>query len=152
VSQARHPLGDALQIQHAVRRHGRMGARRLKALEEENARSWNLRAKAMLDLGVVYDVPRECLTRVDDTSLAGTRVTRERGGVMARQGRPMTIVSDNHTVTVGGPRPHPAQPAAPAVSDACAGATGAGREGTADATPATARHPGLTPPARPSSS
>lgn len=129
-----------------------MGARRLKALEDENARPWHLQAEAMLDLAVVDDVPRECLTRVDDTALAGTRVMRERGGVIARQGRPMTIISDHDTATVGGPRPHPAHPAAPAVSDACAGATGAGREGMADATPATARHPGLKPPARPSSS
>jgi len=48
-------------------------------------------------LAVVDDFTRECLTLVADTSLSGVRVGRELDGVIARRGRPQTIVSDNGT-------------------------------------------------------
>ena len=46
---------------------------------------------------VIDDFTRECLALVADTSLSGLRVTRELTEIMARRGRPRTIVSDNGT-------------------------------------------------------
>jgi len=46
-------------------------------------------------LAVVDDYTRECLALVADTSLSGLRVARELDALIARRGRPMTIVSDN---------------------------------------------------------
>ena len=48
-------------------------------------------------LCVVDDFSRECLTLVADTSLSGARVARELDQVIAKRGRPQTIVSDNGT-------------------------------------------------------
>ena len=48
-------------------------------------------------LAIVDDFSRECLALVADTSLSGLRVTRELTPIMARRGRPKTIVSDNGT-------------------------------------------------------
>jgi putative transposase len=48
-------------------------------------------------LAVVDDFSRECLALVADTSLSGLRVTRELTAIMARRGKPQTIVSDNGT-------------------------------------------------------
>ena len=46
-------------------------------------------------LAVVDDCTRECLALVADTSLSGGRVVRELDAIVARRGRPKTIVSDN---------------------------------------------------------
>ena len=43
------------------------------------------------------DFSRECLALVADTSLCGLRAMRELTAIMARRGRPKTIVSDNGT-------------------------------------------------------
>jgi len=48
-------------------------------------------------LTVVDDQTRECLGLVADTSLSGARVARELAPLIARRGRPMTVVSDNGT-------------------------------------------------------
>lgn len=48
-------------------------------------------------LVVVDDCTRECLAAVADTSISGLRVTRELDLVIARRGKPKTIVSDNGT-------------------------------------------------------
>lgn len=48
-------------------------------------------------LTVVDDFTRECLALVADTSLSGVRVGRELDAVIARRGKPETIVSDNGT-------------------------------------------------------
>ena len=48
-------------------------------------------------LAIVDDFSRECLGLVADTSLSGIRVTRELTAIMARRGRPKTVVSDNGT-------------------------------------------------------
>tara|TARA_A100001037_G_C15059543_1_gene594084 strand:- start:40 stop:555 length:516 start_codon:yes stop_codon:yes gene_type:complete len=40
---------------------------------------------------------RECLGLVGDTSLSGSRVARELDTIIARRGRPRTVVSDNGT-------------------------------------------------------
>ena len=46
---------------------------------------------------MVDDATRECLLAVADTSISGKRVVRELMGLVARRGRPRTIVSDNGT-------------------------------------------------------
>ena len=48
-------------------------------------------------LAVVDDFTRECLALVADTSLSGVRVGRELDAIVARRGRPLSIVSDNGT-------------------------------------------------------
>ncbi len=48
-------------------------------------------------LAVVDDFTRECLALVADTSLSGRRLARELDAVIARRGKPGTIVSDNGT-------------------------------------------------------
>jgi putative transposase len=48
-------------------------------------------------LTVVDDHTRECLALIADTSLSGRRVVRELDAVIARRGRPFTVVSDNET-------------------------------------------------------
>jgi len=48
-------------------------------------------------LGVIDDYTRECLGLIADTSLSGARVARELDDLIARYGRPQTIVSDNGT-------------------------------------------------------
>jgi len=48
-------------------------------------------------LVVVDDCTRECLAAVADTSISGLRVARELDLVIARRGKPKTIVSDNGT-------------------------------------------------------
>jgi putative transposase len=48
-------------------------------------------------LAVVDDFSRECLALVADTSLSGARVARELDAVIARRGKPLTVVSDNGT-------------------------------------------------------
>ena len=92
-------------------------ARKLKGLEEENARLKKLLAESAnqrwsLDfvsdvlssgrrfrvLAVVDDLTRECLGLVVDTSLSGLRVGRELDRIAELRGcRPATIVSDNGT-------------------------------------------------------
>jgi putative transposase len=48
-------------------------------------------------LAIVDDFTRECLALIADTSLSGARVARELDAVIARRGKPHTIVSDNGT-------------------------------------------------------
>lgn len=48
-------------------------------------------------LGVIDDYTKECLGLIADTSLSGVRVARELDTLIARRGRPETIVSDNGT-------------------------------------------------------
>jgi putative transposase len=46
-------------------------------------------------LAVFDDCTRECLAAIADTSLSGLRVARELDLLIARRGRPKSIVSDN---------------------------------------------------------
>jgi putative transposase len=46
-------------------------------------------------LAVIDDFSRECLGLIADTSLPGSRVARELDAMVARRGKPKTIVSDN---------------------------------------------------------
>ncbi len=48
-------------------------------------------------LDVYDDCTRECLALVADTSISGRRVARELDAIIARRGKPATIVSDNGT-------------------------------------------------------
>jgi putative transposase len=48
-------------------------------------------------LNIVEDATRECLAAIADTSLSGKRVVRELDALIARRGRPTTIVTDNGT-------------------------------------------------------
>lgn len=48
-------------------------------------------------LNVVDDVTKECLGAIADTSLSGRRVARELTSIIARRGKPGSIVSDNGT-------------------------------------------------------
>jgi len=48
-------------------------------------------------LNIVDDATRECLAAIADTSLSGKRVVRELDALIARRGRPATIVTDNGT-------------------------------------------------------
>ena len=90
------------------RRGGRkraLGTRRPMAVPQAPNHRWSLDfvSDAFTDgrrfriLTVVDDFTRECLGLVADTSLSGRRVARELDGIIARHGRPATIVSDNGT-------------------------------------------------------
>lgn len=48
-------------------------------------------------LTVIDDVTKECLAAIPDTSITGKRVAREMTALIARRGKPGTIVSDNGT-------------------------------------------------------
>jgi putative transposase len=48
-------------------------------------------------LNIVDDFTRECLAAIPDTSISGKRVVRELDALIARRGRPATILSDNGT-------------------------------------------------------
>lgn len=48
-------------------------------------------------MNVVYDVSRECLAAIPDTSISGRHVARELTALVERRGKPGIIVSDNGT-------------------------------------------------------
>jgi transposase InsO family protein len=48
-------------------------------------------------LNIVDDVTKECLGAIADTSISGRRVARELTSIVARRGKPGSIVSDNGT-------------------------------------------------------
>jgi putative transposase len=48
-------------------------------------------------LNIVDDVTKECLGAIPDTSISGRRVPRELTAIVARRGKPGSIVSDNGT-------------------------------------------------------
>lgn len=59
-----------------------------------DALSWGRRFRI---LAIVDDFTREALALVVDTSIGGRRLARELESLIARRGRPKTIVSDNGT-------------------------------------------------------
>lgn len=92
----------------ARKRGGRkraLGTRRPLALPSRPNERWSLDfvSDAFTDgrrfrvLAVADDFTRECLALVADTSLSGRRLARELDAVIARRGKPRTIVSDNVT-------------------------------------------------------
>ena len=96
-------------MEDPVRRLGAFDAKRLRALEEENARLKRLPGNTMRDnaglitgrrsrvLNIVDDVTRECIRAVVDTRISGRRVVRQPDDLIAERGRPKMIVSDDGT-------------------------------------------------------
>ena len=96
---------EKLQVRNRGGRKRALGTRRPMLVPERPNERWSLDfvSDAFTDgrrfrvLTVVDDFSRECLALVADMSLSGLRVTRELTAIMARRGRPKTIVSDNGT-------------------------------------------------------
>jgi putative transposase len=80
-----------------------LGTRRPLALPSRPNERWSLDfvndaftdGRRFRVLAVVDDFTRECLCLVADTSLSGARLARELDSLIARRGKPKTIVSDN---------------------------------------------------------
>jgi len=96
---------ERLQVRCRGGRKRALGTRRPMVVPDRANQRWSLDfiSDAFTDgrrfrvLAVVDDYTRECLTLVADTSLSGMRVVRELDALIARRGRPRTIVSDNGT-------------------------------------------------------
>ena len=59
-----------------------------------DALGWGRRLRILC---IVDDYTREALALVVDTSIGGKRLARELDAIIARRGKPVTIVSDNGT-------------------------------------------------------
>lgn len=96
---------ERLQVRRRGGRKRALGTRAPLTLPQGPNQRWSLDflSDAMTDgrrfriLAVVDDFTRECLCLVADTSLSGTRVTRELDTIIAARGRPLLCVSDNGT-------------------------------------------------------
>ena len=96
---------EKLQVRRRDGRKRALGTRRPMIVPERANERWSLDflSDAFTDgrrcrvLTVVDDYTRECLALVADTSLSGLRIVRELDVIVARRGRPATIVSDNGT-------------------------------------------------------
>ncbi len=96
---------EKLQVRKRGGRKRALGTRRPMVLPDGPDQRWSLDfvSDAFTDgrrfrvLAVVDDYTRECLALVADTSLSGVRVARELSALIARRGKPVTIVSDNGT-------------------------------------------------------
>jgi putative transposase len=96
---------ERLQVRRRGGRKRALGTRAPITLPQGPNRRWSLDfvsdtligGRRFRVLAVVDDFTRECLALVADTSLSGIRVARELDAVIARRGKPQTIVSDNGT-------------------------------------------------------
>ena len=96
---------ERLQVRRRGGRKRALGTRKPMVLPTSANERWSLDfvSDAFTDgrrfrvLAVVDDFTRECLDLIADTSLSGARVVRELDAMMARRGKPHTIVSDNGT-------------------------------------------------------
>jgi putative transposase len=96
---------ERLQVRRRRGRKRALGTRAPLTLPQAPNQRWSLHfvsdtltdSRRFRILAVVDDFTRECIALVADTSLSGARVGRELDAVIARRGRPMTIVSDNGT-------------------------------------------------------
>jgi putative transposase len=96
---------EKLQVRRRGGRKRAMGTRRPMIVPDWPNQRWSLDfvSDAFTDgcrfrvLTVVDDHTRECLALVVDTSISGRRVARELDAIIARRGRPLTVVSDNGT-------------------------------------------------------
>jgi putative transposase len=96
---------ERLQVRRRGGRKRALGTRAPLALPQGPNQRWSLDflsdtltdSRRFRILAVVDDFTRECLTLVADTSLSGVRVGRELDAIIARRGRPLSIVSDNGT-------------------------------------------------------
>jgi len=100
---------EKLTVRKRGGRKRALGTRRSLALPSRANERWSLDfvSDAFTDgrrfrvLAVVGDFTREYLALVADTSLSGRRLARQLDAVIARRGRPRTIVSDNGTEMTG---------------------------------------------------
>jgi hypothetical protein len=96
---------EKLMMRKRSGRKWALGTRRPLALPSRPNERWSLDfvSDAFTDgrrfrvLAVVDDFTRECLCLIADTSLSGARLARELDSLIARRGKPKTIVSDNGT-------------------------------------------------------
>jgi len=96
---------ERLQVRRRGGRKRALGTRAPLVLPQGPNQRWSLDfvsdtltdSRRFRMLAVVDDFTRECLALVADTSLSGVRVGRELDLIIARRGRPQTIVSDNGT-------------------------------------------------------
>lgn len=96
---------ERLQVRRRGGRKRALGTRRPMVLATSANERWSLDfvSDAFTDgrrfrvLAVVDDFTRECVGLIADTSLSGARVVRELDTMIARRGKPHTIVSDNGT-------------------------------------------------------
>jgi putative transposase len=96
---------EGLQVRKRGGRKRAIGTRAPIALPSGPNQRWSLDfvsdsftdGRRFRVLAVVDDCTRECLALLADTSLSGARVARELDAIIARRGRPKTIVSDNGT-------------------------------------------------------
>jgi len=96
---------ERLQVRRRGGRKRALGTRRPMAIPQGANQRWSLDflsdsftdGRRFRILAVVDDFTRECLCLVADTSLSGARVARELDAVIARRGKPSSVVSDNGT-------------------------------------------------------
>jgi putative transposase len=96
---------ERLQVRRRGGRKRALGTRRPMAIPQGANQRWSLDflsdsftdGRRFRILAVVDYFTRECLCLVADTSLSGARVARELDAVIARRGRPQSVVSDNGT-------------------------------------------------------
>jgi putative transposase len=96
---------EKLQVKRRGGRKRALGTRRPMTVPDAPNRRWSLDfvSDAFTDcrrfrvLAVVDDFTRECLALVPDTSISGLRVARELDALVAKRGRPQSVVSDNGT-------------------------------------------------------
>mgnify|MGYP003334691320 FL=1 len=94
---------EGLQVKRRRGRKRAQGTRAPTPLPERANQRWSLDfvsdvfgvGRRFRILGVIDDYSRQCLALIADTSLPGTRVARELDVLIARHGKPATIVSDN---------------------------------------------------------
>jgi len=96
---------ERLQVRRRGGRKRALGTRAPMAIPQGPNQRWSLDfvsdqlsdCRRFRILAVVDDFTRECLALVADTSLSGLRVGRELDAIIARRGKPLSIVSDNGT-------------------------------------------------------
>ena len=96
---------ERLQVRRRGGRKRALGTRAPITVPEGPNQRWSLDfvsdqlrdGRRIRILAVVDDFTRECLALVADTSLSGLRTARELDNIIARRGKPGSIVSDNGT-------------------------------------------------------
>ena len=96
---------EKLQVRRRGGRKRALGTRKPMVLPDGSNQRWSLDfvndaftdGRRFRILTVIDDYTRENLALVADTSLSGTRVSRELERIVAERGMPTTIVSDNGT-------------------------------------------------------
>jgi putative transposase len=94
---------ETLQVKRRRGRKRAQGTRAPMPLPDGPNQRWSLdflsdvfgAGRRFRILAVIDDFTRECLALIADTSLPGSRVARELDALVARYGKPQTIVSDN---------------------------------------------------------